>query len=113
MIAGVRPEHFDDARLAGPDAPGLRFSTTIAVVESLGSEEFVFFDVNAHVDADALRDIARDAGLDDVPTHGDTETLCARIDAASQAHAGAELELLLDTSQVKLFDPANGAALTG
>ena len=112
VIAGVRPEHFDDARLAGPDAPGLRFSTKIAVVESLGSEEFVFFDVNAHVDADALRDIARDAGLDDVPTHGDTETLCARIDAASQAHAGAELELLLDTSQVKLFDPATGAALT-
>ncbi len=113
VIAGVRPEHFDDARLAGPDAPGLRFSTKIAVVESLGSEEFVFFDVNAHLEGDALRDMARDAGLDDVPTHGDTETLCARIDAASQARAGAELELLLDTSQVKLFDPATGAALTG
>ena len=48
VIAGIRPEHFDDARLAGPDAPGLRFRTKVAVVESLGSEEFVFFDVNAH-----------------------------------------------------------------
>jgi multiple sugar transport system ATP-binding protein len=112
VIAGVRPEHFEDARLAPPDEPGLRFRTKVAVVESLGAEEFVFFDINAHAEADALRELAQDAGLDDVPTHGDSATLCARIDAASQASPGAELELLLDTTNIKLFDQATGASLT-
>jgi multiple sugar transport system ATP-binding protein len=111
VIAGIRPEHFDDARLAGADVEGLRFRTQVAVVESLGSEEFVFFDVQAHAEADALRELAEADGLDDVPTHGGGQEVVARVDAASQATAGAEIELLLDTTQIKLFDPTSGASL--
>jgi len=111
VIAGIRPEHFDDARLAGAGAEGLRLRTQVAVVESLGSEEFVFFDVQAHAEADALRELAEDAGLDDVPTHGGGQEVVARVDAASQATAGTEIELVLDTTQVKLFDPTSGASL--
>jgi multiple sugar transport system ATP-binding protein len=111
VIAGIRPEHFDDARLAGAGAEGLRFRTQVVVVESLGSEEYVFFDVNAHAEAAALRELAEDAGLDDVPGHGGGQEVVARVDAASRATAGGEIELLLDTTQVKLFDPTSGASL--
>jgi hypothetical protein len=36
-LAGVRPEHFEDAQL--PDAGGLRFRARVDVVESMGSEQ--------------------------------------------------------------------------
>jgi multiple sugar transport system ATP-binding protein len=112
VIAGIRPEHFDDARLAGAEAAGLRFRAKIEVVESLGAEEYVFFDVKAHAESESLRELAEDAGLDDIPRHGDRQEVVARVDATSQARTGAELELLLDTSHLKLFDPSSGASLT-
>src|SRR5215216_2937545 len=44
VIAGVRPEHFEDAQVE-PDRPGLRFRAPVAVVESMGSELYAYFDV--------------------------------------------------------------------
>ncbi len=35
----------------------------------------------------------------------------ARLDAASQAETGHDFELSLDTTALKLFDPASGKAL--
>ena len=46
MIVGVRPEHFEDAEVE-PDRPGLRFSAPVSVVESMGSELYAYFDVEA------------------------------------------------------------------
>jgi multiple sugar transport system ATP-binding protein len=109
---GVRPEHFEDARFAPSEAPGLRFRATVAVVESMGAEEYVFFDVAGQAEAPDLRELAADAGLDDLPSHGGAQEVVARVDGASEARAGAELELLLDTSHIKLFDTTTGAALT-
>jgi multiple sugar transport system ATP-binding protein len=111
VIAGIRPEHLDDARLAGPDAPGLRFAARVAVVESMGAEEYVFFDVDAHAEAAALRELAADAGLDDVPSHGDRQEVVARVDATSGARPGEEIELILDTARLQLFDAAGGRSL--
>ena len=49
--------------------------------------------------------------MDEVPGGGATPVV-ARLDAASApAKADAELDLVLDTSQVKLFDPNGGASL--
>jgi multiple sugar transport system ATP-binding protein len=112
VIAGVRPEHFEDARFVPSDALGLRFRAKVAVVESMGAEEYVFFDVAGHADAPGLKELARDAGLDDVPSHGGTQEVVARVDGASAARAGHEIELVLDTSHIKLFDTASGAGLT-
>jgi hypothetical protein len=36
----------------------------------------------------------------------------ARLDAASRAQAGARLELVLDTADMKLFNPGSGRSLT-
>src|SRR5215211_2141839 len=46
VIAGVRPEHFEDA-VVEPDKPGLRFSAPVSVVESMGSELYAYFDVQS------------------------------------------------------------------
>jgi multiple sugar transport system ATP-binding protein len=115
VIAGIRPEHFEDANVAGPDMHGTRFRAKVAVVESMGSELYVYFDVEAPgAESAELTELAQDAGMEDLPSHGtgDKTQVVARLDAASRAHAGAEVELVLDTDEIKLFDPSDGRSLT-
>jgi multiple sugar transport system ATP-binding protein len=108
VIAGVRPEHFEDARLA--DRDGLRFRARLDVVESMGSENYTYFQVKGEeVHSAELDELAHDAGIDEVPGAG--SQVVARLGAASQAAAGAEIELALDTTQIKLFDRAGGRSL--
>jgi multiple sugar transport system ATP-binding protein len=108
VIAGVRPEHFEDARIS--DAPGLRFRTRVTVVESMGSEVYAYFDAPAGaVHSAQLDELAQDAGMDEVPGAG--AQVVARLSAASAAEAGAEAELVLDASQIKLFDRESGRNL--
>jgi multiple sugar transport system ATP-binding protein len=104
VIAGFRPEHFD----SGPAAGGLQFRVEPTVVESLGSEDYVFFDVDSDVETEALRELAEDAGADHA-----ARDVVARVDAASRPRIGEPLELVLDTSRLHLFDPTSGATLTG
>jgi multiple sugar transport system ATP-binding protein len=116
VIAGIRPEHFEDARIAGEGAPGLRFTARVAIVESMGSELFAHFDVEKGAAQSAeLTELAQDVGMEDLPSHGssdDATRVVARLDAASSAAAGSEIDLLLETGEIKLFDPATGASLT-
>jgi multiple sugar transport system ATP-binding protein len=109
MIAGLRPQHFEDARLFG-DAPGLRFRARLDVVESMGSELYAYFDAHAgEVHSAELDELAQDAGIDDVPSAG--AEIVARLSAGSTARAGDEVELVVDTTQMQLFDRASGRSL--
>jgi multiple sugar transport system ATP-binding protein len=114
VIVGIRPEHFEDARVAGVAITGLQFRAKVAVVESMGSELYAYFDVATQQAAsDQLEELARDAQLEDLPKHGETATtVVARLDAASAAAAGAEVDLVLESDQIKLFDPQDGTSLT-
>jgi multiple sugar transport system ATP-binding protein len=115
VIAGIRPEHFEDAHVAAGDTiRGLKFRAKVAVVESMGSELYVYFDVETSAHSADLDELAKDSGIEDLPTHGsgDTTQVVARLDPASRAAAGEEIELVLDTNEIKLFDPAGGASLT-
>jgi multiple sugar transport system ATP-binding protein len=113
VIAGIRPEHFEDAQY-GDDVPdSLRFKTTVDVVESMGSELYAYFDIKGtqEVHSEQLDELAADAGMDDVPGGG-TSHVVARLDARSRAEHGKEVEVVLDTSQIKLFDTDGGRSLT-
>jgi multiple sugar transport system ATP-binding protein len=109
VIAGIRPEHFEDAAI---DGRGLRFTAEANLVESMGSELYAYLDLpGAHeLHTDQLDELAADSGMDEVPGGG--TTVVARLDAASQASARARIELAIDTSQVKLFDIASGRSLS-
>jgi multiple sugar transport system ATP-binding protein len=108
VIAGLRPEHFEDAAYA--DADGLRFRARLDVVESMGSELYAYFGVEgSELHTDQLDELARDSGMEEVPGAG--SQVVARLSAASAAAPGETLELVLDTAQLKLFDPASGASL--
>jgi multiple sugar transport system ATP-binding protein len=114
VIAGMRPEHFIDTAVeeAGPEF--LRFTAKVDVVESMGSELYVYFEVQHEgVDSSELQELAADSGMEDLPSHGSGgQQIVARLEAQSQAKAGGEVELGLDTSKIKLFDPDGGRNLT-
>jgi multiple sugar transport system ATP-binding protein len=114
VIAGMRPEHFIDTAVeeAGPDF--LRFTAKVDVVESMGSELYVYFEVQHEgVESSELQELAADSGMEDLPSHGaGGQQIVARLEAQSQAKAGGEVELGLDTSKIKLFDPDGGRNLT-
>ena len=114
VIAGVRPEHFEDA-IVEPDKPGLRFTAPVSVIESMGSEIYAYFDVeHGGVQSSELTELAADSGMEDLPQHGDgdTQQVVARLSAASGAKPGGRAELVLDTEKIQLFDPNGGKSLT-
>jgi multiple sugar transport system ATP-binding protein len=113
VIVGIRPEQFEDAAVEGDVPNRLRFRAKIDVVESMGSELFAYFDVKGEqIATSELAELAQDSGMEDLPSHGEGQQVVARLDAASGARAGGEIELALDTSGLKLFDPDGGRSLT-
>src|SRR4051794_17154730 len=113
VVVGIRPEHFEDAAVAGEGLHGLRTKVKVAVVESMGSELYVYFDVEAQgAESTELKELAAETGVEDLPSHGEGTTVIARLDPASRATPGQELEVLLETENIKLFDPSTGRSLT-
>ncbi len=113
VIAGIRPEHFEDAAVADErQTGGMKFKITVDVVESMGSELYAYFDVEAQAaQSEDLAALAEDAGLGELPG-GSATHVVARLSSESRADAGKEVELVLDTSQIKLFNPDGGRSLT-
>jgi multiple sugar transport system ATP-binding protein len=114
VIVGLRPENFEDAALVSADArpSGITFRTSIDVLESLGSDVFVYFTQGREqgVTAAELDELARDSGRAD--TGGSGDTIVARIDAATQVREGQEAELWVDGRAMHVFDPATGRNLS-
>jgi multiple sugar transport system ATP-binding protein len=109
VVVGIRPEHFQDAALVGEAAhQGATFKTKVDVVEWLGSELYVHFQVGQDTDVAELADVS-DLRTVDVP--GASGDVVARIDPASNLRKGEEAELWLDTRRLLLFDPASGRNL--
>ena len=115
VIVGLRPENFEDAGLVSPDnrPHGITFHTNIDVVESMGSDVFVYFTRELgeqSVNAAELEELARDSGRAD--TGGSGDTIVARLDAATRVREGQDAELWVDGRALHVFDPATGRNLS-
>jgi len=114
VIVGVRPENFEDASLVSPDnrPNGITFHANVDVLESLGSDVFVYFTRGRDqgVNATELEELAQDAGRGDVGGTGDT--IVARLDAATGIREGHDAELWVDGRSMHVFDPASGRNLS-
>jgi multiple sugar transport system ATP-binding protein len=109
VVVGIRPEHFQDATLVGDAADrGTTFTTKVDVVEWLGSELYVHFQVGQDGGVAELADVS-DLGTVEVP--GASGDVVARIDPASKIAKGEDAELWLDAGRILLFDPGSGANL--
>jgi len=111
VIAGLRPEHFQDAALVSDASQGTSFTAKIDVLESMGSEYYAYFEVAAErVSSRELEELAQDAGSADVPS-SERNQLTARLDAASRARQGEEATLWFDARKLQLFDADSGRSL--
>src|SRR6266487_3529449 len=114
VIVGIRPESFEDASIVPAEVKpnGLEFNATIDVVESLGSEKFVYFtrELGQTHNVAELEELARDSGQADTGASADQVT--ARLDAATRIGEGDEAELWVDVRKIHVFDPAKGTNLT-
>jgi multiple sugar transport system ATP-binding protein len=118
VIVGIRPEHVEDAAFAnvrGPDC--LRFRARAEVVESMGAERYAYFTVKLGSKLEATAEqLVQQADMSDAdsgaPSLAAGRQLIARLNGASTAVPGEEVELALDTSRIKLFETRTGRSLS-
>ena len=104
VIAGVRPEHFEDARFVHDVERPLKFRAKVDVVEEMGSELYAFFSLKAdEVHSRDLDELEEDAGATALGHDSGKTVVTARLNADSEAHAGGEAELALDTDKITVF----------
>jgi len=113
VIVGVRPESFQDASLVSDDVRerGVTFKARIDLVESLGAEEYVYFEVEGtHVESEELGELAADSGATELTTSGESQVV-ARLDPESSVRRGREVDLWVDTTKLHFFHPEGGRNL--
>ena len=108
LIVGVRPEDMEDASLEPEHPADQRLSARVALVESLGAEIMVHFNIDAVAfdagDPDAIEEVGADDG----------ESRCvARFNPRSQVRLGDPLEVAVSTERLHYFDPDTGLAVGG
>jgi len=111
LVAGIRPEHFEEAELGEGTAGGVTFEASVDLVESLGSEVYVYFTVGGNHSVAGLGEVADRTGLDELP-HAATEQMVARLDPETRARRGEALKLRFDPTRIHLFDAGTGRSLT-
>ncbi|MGH9040834.1 MAG: ABC transporter ATP-binding protein [Acidimicrobiia bacterium] len=110
LLAGLRPEHFEDAGLLDPaqKSRGVCFSALVDVTEWLGAEQFAYIPFEAPPEiTDQLRSLARELDSESMRTQ-----LVVSIDTDSRIARGEDAELWFDPARLHLFDPMTGDNLT-
>jgi multiple sugar transport system ATP-binding protein len=110
LMAGIRPEHFEDAAVmdASAKGSGSTFKAKVDVVEWLGNEAYAYIPFEAPPEVqEQLQQLERD--LDGETLH---TQLVISLDAASRIKEEDEAEIYVDSRFIHLFDPATGENLT-
>jgi multiple sugar transport system ATP-binding protein len=108
IIVGVRPEHIQDATLidAYQRISSLVFEVTVDLVESLGSDKYVYFTTaGPQVHSARLDEVAAESEVHE-------NQFVARVPTNSKAVIGKSIELAFDAGKLAVFDADSGANLT-
>ena len=109
VIAGIRPEHFEDADLIdAKSAQGAVFEVQVELLEWLGADLYVHFQVECA--AERLRALPEE--LERATRDANRISLVARVDPSSRAAENQRLKLWLDSRHLLLFDARNGENLS-
>ncbi|KAJ1684721.1 hypothetical protein LUZ63_019992 [Rhynchospora breviuscula] len=107
LIAGIRPEHFEDATVVDKTG-GTTFTAKVDFVEWLGNESYAYIPFEAPPEVtEKLLELEKDLDGDAMRTQ-----MVISLDGASRIDAGDEAEIWVDTSKIHLFDPSTGENLT-
>jgi len=107
VVVGIRPEHL---RMAGEGEDGAVLGATVELVEALGSDLLVHFQIDAKaVAAEGIHEASAE-GLD----HGQLQVQgegVARLDPRTLVRRGDRIRLAVDVDRLQLFDPLSGLAI--
>ena len=104
LMAGIRPEHFEDASVVDEDkvTDEATFNATVDVVEWLGNEAYAYIPFEAPPEvAKQLQQLERDLDGESLRTQ-----LVISLDGASRISEGDEATIWVDARKIHLFDPA-------
>jgi multiple sugar transport system ATP-binding protein len=120
VVLGVRPEHIEDAGVEEAAAMAEEAGTNVMeveaqVIESMGSEKYLYFDVGReqHAHTRTIDEMVAEVGTgggqeaEAQAATGGGELMVARVSAESAAKEGQKLRLVLDSAKIHLFDPEN------
>lgn len=115
MIAGIRPEDFEDATKVdnANRGRGTTFKAKLDLVEAMGAEYYAHFGIDAKmVQSEELQELRDDVGGAGELTDSGETVLVARLSPESRARSGDDTELWLDATKLHFFDEESGEALT-
>ncbi|HZS23558.1 MAG TPA: sn-glycerol-3-phosphate ABC transporter ATP-binding protein UgpC [Gaiellaceae bacterium] len=109
VIMGIRPEAFEDVAFGEADLP--QIEVDVHVIEELGADAHVFFEVDAEpvIVEDALSDDENDDAT--LLTRRDKALFTARVDPRTSARVGRPLPLTIDPQRLYFFSPTTGESL--
>ncbi|HUO70201.1 MAG TPA: sn-glycerol-3-phosphate ABC transporter ATP-binding protein UgpC [Solirubrobacteraceae bacterium] len=114
LIAGIRPEDFEDAARVDGDGHtrGVTFRCKLDLVEAMGAEFYAHFGVGAKpVRSEELTELRDDAGGIEETTESGGIVAVARLSPQSRARSGEDAELWLDAAKLHFFDAESGQSL--
>jgi multiple sugar transport system ATP-binding protein len=109
LVAGLRPEAFEDAALAG-DRPGMVFDADVELVESLGSDMYAYILLDQPATAaDTINERALEHDLADSESR--EGRVIARLSPETTVREPGRARLWVDPERLHLFDAETGRAL--
>ena len=109
VVLGIRPEHIEDSEVADDldTSAGNVMEVEPQVIESMGSEKYLYFEVGEEhtAELESVKAMTDDEGDDEGGSpEGGGNMMVARIAAESGAREGKRVQLALDPDQIRLFD---------
>jgi multiple sugar transport system ATP-binding protein len=114
VAVGIRSEDMEDARLVRDAPADTRLKAEVSLVEALGAQIVVHFEVDAPkvVTADTKL-LEKDAHTDEAPAHEEIAgtKFVAAFAPRSRVKIGDQIEVVVDTERIHFFDPQTGNAI--
>ncbi|MEM9655844.1 MAG: sn-glycerol-3-phosphate ABC transporter ATP-binding protein UgpC, partial [Actinomycetota bacterium] len=111
IVVGVRPEDIEDASLASDAPADRRITTTVSLVEALGSEIIVHFPLGVEPFEIMDQEFEGEDAVAPVTDDSGKFIYVARVNPRSPAKIGDQIELAVDTARFHFFDPTDGSAI--
>jgi multiple sugar transport system ATP-binding protein len=116
MIVGIRPQDFEDAEFKSDAPPDSHLKVRIDLVEAIGTETLVHFEVDAPVVVtEDMKELAADVGegaerLEQKAKEGVNEFV-AQLDPKTRIRKSDEIDLVVDTTRLHFFDTDTSAGV--
>jgi multiple sugar transport system ATP-binding protein len=124
VVLGIRPEHMEDAGTEEAAAVGgAEGANTVEidpqVIESMGSEKYIYFSPPREqtVNLESIAEMTDDTGGEEEEDFGGSaddpggNLMVARVSPESTAKEGQKMQLVLDSSNIHLFDTETEEAI--